>query len=38
MYKLYTWYPWGFGRWVYRGEAKIKKTFWRYKKQNENHI
>ena len=26
MYKLYTWYPWEFGRWVYRGEAEDKKT------------
>ncbi|MEE1505100.1 MAG: hypothetical protein UGF89_12760 [Acutalibacteraceae bacterium] len=25
MYKLYTWYPWDFGRWVYRGEAKTKE-------------
>lgn len=26
MYKLYTWYPWEFGRWVYRDEAEDKKT------------
>lgn len=25
MYKLYVWYPWSFGRWIYQGEfATIK--------------
>lgn len=22
MYKLYTWYGWGFGKWIFRGEFK----------------
>lgn len=25
MQKLYTWYSWDFGRWVYRGEAETKE-------------
>lgn len=25
MYKLYFWYPWEFGRWIYQGEFSTKK-------------
>ena len=24
MYKLYIWYPWGFGKWIYKGEFTTK--------------
>lgn len=26
MYKLYIWYPWSFGRWIYKGEFTSLKA------------
>ena len=25
MYKLYVWYPWSFGKWIYKGAFKTTK-------------
>lgn len=25
MYKLYIWYPWEFGKWIYKGKFTTKK-------------
>lgn len=25
MYKLYFWYPWSFGKWIYKGEFATNK-------------
>ena len=25
MYKLYIWYPWDFGKWIYKGKFATKK-------------
>lgn len=25
MYKLYVWYPWSFGKWIYKGEFATKQ-------------
>lgn len=25
MYKFYIWYPWDFGKWIYKGEFETKK-------------
>lgn len=28
MYKLYLWYPWYFGKWIYKGEFATKKELY----------
>lgn len=39
MYKLYIWYPWDFGKWIYKGEFATKKRYKRTDyKQKRNYI